>query len=1034
MTEATLARAYIQLIPTTKGAQEQITKELLPEADAAADKVGESSGKKFGASLAKGAAVGAAAVVGVGTALFKVGESVDSMSDTIAVSTGASGAALKSLEDDAKAIAASVPATFDDVGGSVAAFNTFVGASGDVLQDLSTHTLEASRLLGEDGVANSEAFGRAMQQWQIPAEDGAGTMDVLFRATQDYGVGLDGLIGHLSNYGPVLANVGFTMEESAVLFGQLEAGGINIGRVMPALNKSFRDWAAEGKDVQAELGGIVDQIANAEDGTEALAIATDVFGAQGASRMTAAIRSGTLELGDLATALGDTDGAIAASAEETDSFAEKWDLFRNNVLLKVEPVATRVFDAISDGMGWIVDVGIPAAEGLAAAIGDGWKGGLEDAEGPLEVVGGLARELFTFIEDTAIPAVKDLVDWMGENKDLLITVASALGGAAAAYGVYRAVVITTTAAKNAAAAAQRALNLVMRANPIGLIITAIGLLVGALIALYNNNETVREVIDRVWSAIKTGIGAVADWFTDTVWPALKTAMEAIGDAMSWVWENVIGPVWDGMSAGIDAVRNYLVDTVFPALSSAVEWIGDTFARIAGAIGEAWDGIRQAAAVPVNFVIDTVYNKGIRRVWNTIADKLGLSFTLPEVATVSWGSSTPAAAIAPGAGRLQHTALADGGMMPGYTPGRDVHTFVSPTGGVLELSGGEPVLRPEAGRVLGEGWVHGINAAARTGGTAGVSSFLGAGRQAFSEGGFWDKVGAGWSRTWRGAWGAVEHVGGVIKDVVVNTAQFIADPIEGVMNLVGGPVESLLGELGGNGWVEMLSELPRTIVSGLADKARDLVSGLFSSGDGPAFQAGGPVGAIPGARPHVNAAAWNIANAVGGVRMMQTINQSMAGGHPEGRAVDFHDAIGKLNQVASYSAANAAALGVDYIAWQGQLFRQGRGWFPQTRGYGNDPFHRTHVHVEWPHSGAGVFDEGGWIPPGLSVIENKTGKWEALANVTDAIEGGGGGGERRWVAEVHHYDGATSDDLAEDLLFAMRRADKGGKYATEEVLV
>lgn len=85
-------------------------------------------------------------------------------------------------------------------------------------------------------------------------------------------------------------------------------------------------------------------------------------------------------------------------------------------------------------------------------------------------------------------------------------------------------------------------------------------------------------------------------------------------------------------------------------------------------------------------------------------------------------------------------LATGGIMPGYTPGRDVHRFFSPTGGTLELSGGEPVLRPEAGVALGHDWVHGINAAARQGGIEGARRFEKAwrarkgGGQAFSTGG------------------------------------------------------------------------------------------------------------------------------------------------------------------------------------------------------------------------------------------------------------------------------------------------------------
>ena len=45
-------------------------------------------------------------------------------------------------------------------------------------------------------------------------------------------------------------------------------------------------------------------------------------------------------------------------------------------------------------------------------------------------------------------------------------------------------------------------------------------------------------------------------------------------------------------------------------------------------------------------------------------------------------------------------LAQGGVLPGYTPGRDVHSFFSPTGGRLNLSGGEAVMVPEWTRAIG----------------------------------------------------------------------------------------------------------------------------------------------------------------------------------------------------------------------------------------------------------------------------------------------------------------------------------------------
>lgn len=65
-------------------------------------------------------------------------------------------------------------------------------------------------------------------------------------------------------------------------------------------------------------------------------------------------------------------------------------------------------------------------------------------------------------------------------------------------------------------------------------------------------------------------------------------------------------------------------------------------------------------------------------------------------------------------------MAQGGVLPGYTPGRDVHRFYSPTGGALDLSGGEGILIPQATKALG--------------GEAGIKAINDAFRQSFAKGG------------------------------------------------------------------------------------------------------------------------------------------------------------------------------------------------------------------------------------------------------------------------------------------------------------
>jgi hypothetical protein len=68
--------------------------------------------------------------------------------------------------------------------------------------------------------------------------------------------------------------------------------------------------------------------------------------------------------------------------------------------------------------------------------------------------------------------------------------------------------------------------------------------------------------------------------------------------------------------------------------------------------------------------------------------------------------------------------ATGGILPGHTPGRDVHHFYSPTAGSLHLSGGESVMRPEWTRAVGPALVHAWNRLSRSQGVAAVRRAMG----------------------------------------------------------------------------------------------------------------------------------------------------------------------------------------------------------------------------------------------------------------------------------------------------------------------
>jgi hypothetical protein len=173
--------------------------------------------------------------------------------------------------------------------------------------------------------------------------------------------------------------------------------------------------------------------------------------------------------------------------------------------------------------------------GAAKAAGDTFAGAVSRAK---DKVSDLARNFITNLQPILLtigktlgdlytkylaPLVKILVD----NKEALMAFTGVLLAgyvAMKAYGVIIGVVKTaqtlyavaqvlmtggqlaSIASTNGLAASMLALNAAMRANPIGLIVTAVALLAAGFVLLWNKSETFRKIIIEVAKAVLTGVG------------------------------------------------------------------------------------------------------------------------------------------------------------------------------------------------------------------------------------------------------------------------------------------------------------------------------------------------------------------------------------------------------------------------------------------------------------------------------------------------------------------------------------------------
>ncbi|MGX1598584.1 phage tail tape measure protein [Dietzia maris] len=188
------------------------------------------------------------------------------------------------------------------------------------------------------------------------------------------------------------------------------------------------------------------------------------------------------------------------------------------------------------------------------------------------------------------------------------------------------------------------------------------------------------VIKPVWDALGAGIRWVWDTIVRPAWDGMKIGLDLLGQAFSWAWNNVIKPIWDGLGAGIAWVVDTVVRPVFDRIMQGLDLVKGAFRMAVDVIGSVWDEIKEKTAAPIRFVIDTVYNNGIVAVWNKVAGWLGMDDKTLDPMPMTFAS---------------------GGVLPGYTPGRDVHKFVNPkTGQGLHLSGGEAIMRPEWTRAVG----------------------------------------------------------------------------------------------------------------------------------------------------------------------------------------------------------------------------------------------------------------------------------------------------------------------------------------------
>ena len=412
-----------------KGKELQAVVNLAGSIDPSLGKAIESAQKKISGlnvkALAAGAAVGGIAVatgkavVEAGKYLKDLGSQFDEAADAIRIGTGATGDALDGLLDDFDEVYKSVPTTMEDASKAIADYNTRLGLTGPQLQEISKQALQVSDMLGDDLGGVIEESSQAFQQWNIDADNMGGAMDYIFKVSQSTGMGFTDLMSNMQKFGPQLQEMGYSFETASALMGQLDKAGVNTEEVLSAMKKSVGALAKEGISASDGLAMYYEQIKNAGTAAEAASIASEIFGTKAGSTMAAAIRDGTLAVGDLTESLLENGETIAGAAEDTYDFAERLQIMKQGLEVALKPMANTVFDGLNKFMPvlqklmeQIVPVISDAVEAAAPFVEEFLMGAADALEDVLPLISQLAADLLpilTQLMSTLLPPLLSLV-------------------------------------------------------------------------------------------------------------------------------------------------------------------------------------------------------------------------------------------------------------------------------------------------------------------------------------------------------------------------------------------------------------------------------------------------------------------------------------------------------------------------------------------------------------------------------------------------------------------------------------------------
>lgn len=436
---------------------------------------------------------------------------------------------------------------------------------------------------GMDLARASDMVTDYLSAFGMEADQSAYFADLLAYAQGNANTSAEQLGEAYKNCSANLASAGQDIETTTALLSMLANQGLKGSEAGTALNAVVRDMTSKMKDGAIQIGDTKIQVQDAEGNFRDL---TDIL----------------LEVEKATDGMGTAQKASALQSTFTADSIKGLNLILNAGVDE----ASKFEDSLRKSTG--------TAEKMAKVMGNNLNGDMTALNSKIE---GVQIALYEKFEPALRKGVKalsgliDVINYLVDHSSEVVSALVAMGTAVGAYVAYTTALkvmeggwMALTIVTKAQTIAQGALNAVMSANPIGIVIALVAGLVAGFITLWNTSEDFRNFWIGLWENIQAVaepvIKSLVEWFSNA-WENIKVVWGVVSEYFSTLWQNikiifepvveyfkmVFSTAWEAIKAIWNTATDYF-SAIWDTIKGIFSVVKDV---LSGNFGDAWDGIK-----------------------------------------------------------------------------------------------------------------------------------------------------------------------------------------------------------------------------------------------------------------------------------------------------------------------------------------------------------------------------------------------------------------------------------------------------------